>query len=803
MTHRPLVPLVLGFAAGASAPCHGPAWMAALAAIVLAVLPGLSPLGFASAGWAAACWCRTVPARTVSQTEQTLEGRVTSVPERFEGRVRFVLRGPEGELFLTSAPSPAWPLALDDRIRLRARLHSPEKERNPGGRDRASDLAARGISLLASANLPPVRVAPPSWLTWLEDARSRFAETAARSLPPREAALVRAIGTGDRAALDSDTSEAFARSGLAHILSVSGLHLAVVALGAYRLLWRLLLRLDAVAMRTDPRRIAALAAIPLTGLYALATGADVPVIRAAIAATIALGAILLHREVDALNGLALAALAVLATEPGAMRDPSFQLSFASVTGLVLWSRPLRRAIRVPRDDTKWWGRGREALLAALCASAAASLATAPIVAFHFRRISILSVFSNLLAIPVGSALTAVAALAAVVTGLFPPIGKAFVMACHPLAWSLLALNDLFAAPAWSIVRVGSPGLLGVTVGYVALFAAHRFPGWKRAVSVLVAALAIVAPAPLRHALAQRRGGMEVTFLSVGQGDSAAFLLPDGSAVLVDAGGEARGRHDPGARDIVPWLLDAGITRIAAVFVSHPHPDHLLGLPAVAEAITVERLFTSSRPGSADVAAAWARLPRRTPFSRGEVFERAGVRFEAIGPPPGSESWPENDASLVLRVTHGDVVVLLTGDIEARGEAALVATYGDRLRAHIVKIPHHGSRHSSGPALVGATRPAFAVASVGHENRFGFPSVDAVGRWNAAGASVLRTDAGAIRFVSNGREIWRARAGDALDVAALAREGLSPPAQARDSPSRSDGEREPGVCDAGTGTAQGE
>jgi competence protein ComEC len=687
--------------------------------------------------------------------------------------VRFVLRERGGALVLVTAPTLPWPLALGDRIRVEARLREPEGQRNPRGRDRRLELAARGISREAYAASPPVRVGPPSPLAVLEEGRTRFAEAAARELPPREAALSRAIGAGDRGAIDPSTADAFARSGLAHLLSVSGLHLAVVAFGVYRAVRWLLARWDRFALRIDARRAAAAAAIPLALCYALATGADVPVVRSAMAAGLAFAGVLLDRESDALDGVALGASAVLAAEPGALLDPSFQLSFASVTGLALWTSPLRRALPFERNDATLAGRAREGLLSALCASAAATLATAPIVAFHFRRLSLLSVVANLVGVPIGSALTVAAALAAVASALAPPLAPALLLACRPLASLLLLVNDAFAAPSWSALGVGSPGLAGTALYYAALLAAWRWRGAPRALAAAIAIAAVLAPAPARHLLAVKRGGLEVTFLSVGQGDATALLLPDGSAVLVDGGGEAGGRYDPGARDVVPWLRDAGVTRIAAIFLSHPHPDHLFGLPAVASAFTVERFFTNGRPGDDAAAAALARLPRPERLARGDGFERAGVRFEVLSPPPGSEAWAENDASLVLRVVHGEVAFLLCGDVEAEGEAALAdEPIASRLRADVVKIPHHGSASSSRWALVRAAHPSFAVTTSGKDNRFGFPSPEVVARWRSVGATVLRTDGGAVRFLSDGHAVHRAHAWAALDAFALARERLS-------------------------------
>jgi competence protein ComEC len=422
-------------------------------------------------------------------------------------------------------------------------------------------------------------------------------------------------------------------------------------------------------------------------------------------------------------------------------------------------------------------RAGEALLAAVCASVAATLATAPIVACHFRRLSLAGVIANVAGVPLGSALTVAASAAAVASSGWPALAAALLAACRPIAWLLLAVNDACAAPRWAAPGVGSPGLAGVVLFYVALLAAWHLRGAWRAAAALAAAAALLVPAPLRHALAVRRGGLEVTFLSVGQGDATVLLLPDGAAVVVDGGGEPQGRLDPGARDIVPWLRDAGVREVAAIFLSHPHPDHLYGLPAVAAAFPPDGFFTNGRQGDEGAALALARLPPARRLAPGEAFFRAGVRIEALAPPAGSEAWTENDASLVLRVTYGRTAFLLCGDLEAEGEAALLGgPFSARLAADVVKMPHHGSATSSSQALVAATHPAFAVATVGRDNRFGFPSPTVVARWRSGGAVVVRTDEGAVRFLSDGRGVRRAPAAASLDALALAGERLYLPAE---------------------------
>jgi len=775
----PLLPIAAAWVAGVGLSLAGLRWPPAAALpIPLALSPPLAPAAFASLGWLAADRARAETwSSEAMPIEAELEGRIASVPAPFGDRVRYTLRTRSGELLEATSPPAEWPLALGDRVRLLSRLRRPQGPRNPGAADQAERLAAVGVARLADGLLPPVRVAPPSPLGWLERGRERFAEASA-TLPPREAALVRAIGTGDRAALDQRTNDSFARSGLAHVLAVSGLHLVVVAAGLERLLRGALARVEPLARRWDARRPAAAAALPLVLLYALATGAGFPVVRAAIASGLLLGATLLDREGRAANTLGLAAAAMLAVEPGALLDPSFQLSLASVAGLVALAGPLRRALPVARPPRGTWrARLLEPLLGGLCATLAASLATAPVLALHFRRLPALGVLANLAGVPIGTALTALTAAAAALAAAWPPLAWPLLWVARPFASALLLVSDAAAAPDFAVIGLASPGPLPAAVACGLALSLARLRGGWRAAAALGLAGCLALPGPLRAWAAARRGLLEVLFTSTGQSEATLLRLPDGAAVLVDGGGTFQGGPDPGARDLVPLLRDLGVRRLSAVVVSHPHPDHVLGLAAVAEAFPVDRLFLGGNPPTGAAAEALARLPDPERLLAGQGWEQAGVRFEVL-----SHRWDElegNDGSMVLRIEHGRVALLFPGDVEAAGEAAALAAAGPRLAVDLVKVPHHGSRTSSSPPFVAAVRPAHAVACVGAGNRFGFPHAEAVARWQAAGAAFHRTEGGAIRFLSDGARLRKVAAAGAVELRSLWREaagvaGVEPP-----------------------------
>jgi competence protein ComEC len=248
-----------------------------------------------------------------------------------------------------------------------------------------------------------------------------------------------------------------------------------------------------------------------------------------------------------------------------------------------------------------------------------------------------------------------------------------------------------------------------------------------------------------------RPGLSVTFLSVGHGD-AVVLSSRGHHALVDGGG-VPGGADPGKFVVVPFLREQGITELDLAVLSHPHPDHALGLATALAAVPASRLWLSA--GSVDGplsrqvmdAAAGARVEEvqvgHAPFPLGEA------QVEVLGPPRDRALLEGvNDRSVVLRVRHGEVTFLLTGDLEEEGEGELGAGH-----ATVLKAPHHGSRTSSTEDFVARVRPRFVVFCVGVDNRFGFPHPEVVDRYREVGARCLRTDRhGAVRFDSDGREV---------------------------------------------------
>jgi competence protein ComEC len=313
-----------------------------------------------------------------------------------------------------------------------------------------------------------------------------------------------------------------------------------------------------------------------------------------------------------------------------------------------------------------------------------------------------------------------------------------------LAGATLSAAHGFAAIPFATARLAGPGLLAVVLWYAGtLFVARRS---FRTALLPWAALALISLSSA--ALARTSEKMIVTFLAVGQGDSAIVQLPDGHAMLVDAGGDLRWptRVDTGKRDVIPALAELGISRLDLAVLTHPHPDHAGGMLSVIDRIPIGEIWMTAEEDQIATAVRAHAAARGVPVREPRQITLAGVRIEV--PSQFERGRSLNDNSIVLRLVHGEIAVLLAGDVEALAESEL-AQGGAPLKAGLLKSPHHGSRTSSTDAFMRRASPDFTVFSVGAGNSFGFPHADVVAR--TPGAHFSTAD-GAVIAESDGHAL---------------------------------------------------
>lgn len=733
---------------------------------ILAIL-GL-PLAFLALGFALSR-LESKPKETLSKAipgfeskaSLLVEGHLESAPEQRAKGYRFTIR------LLGASDSPIHPLkpikgrawvfseALPcgepgDRLRLWLRLRKPSPPQFAGDFDFEAFMALQGLSFIGRVKRGDACLCLKKaddaglWRT-IEVYRAKSSAAIDRVLDPPASDLVRALAIGDASGLSFESRNAFQKAGLSHLLAVSGLHLAVVIGFVLLGLGSLTRRIPALSLRFGAKRSAAVFAIPAALFYALWVGARPATVRAAVMAVAMLLGEISLRKGDGLSFLALAAMLMLAVQPSGLYSASFQLSFAAVASLMLLMPALSEALRL--DDGKW-PKPLKWLASGFLTSLSASLGTLALVLFHFGQVSLIGLFSNLVATPLVSALLVpLAALAGLLGAIQAPFSDLLIALSGKMALALLYFAE--AVASWPLASLALPkpslweGLL-MTTSLLFVASSRLF----RRIAVL-SMLLLLLSVGLRWADKAFQQDLIVHFLPVGHGDAILLEFPGGEAVLVDTGPMGQS-GDAATRVILPFLRERRISELALLILTHPDADHIGGSFSLVKGVKVKRILFNGddRPGKGQLREALRRLPLETVNADTPAFHFGGdagnppsqATLEILLPKTLSEAETANDASLVTLVTLGDHKLLLTGDLEAAGEARLLARYpADKLRSDVLKLGHHGSKSSSSEAFLKAVKPAHAIVSVGAGGRFGLPNAEVLRRAEAVGATLWRTD----------------------------------------------------------------
>jgi competence protein ComEC len=545
------------------------------------------------------------------------------------------------------------------------------------------------------------------------------------------APLVEALVIGRRDDLDSAVRERFARAGLAHLLSISGLHVGFLAAWV-----ALVLRWLAIPSR---RRILFGAGVVFA--YCWLLGFPAPATRAALMLA-ANGVALLRQRVVAPRGtVALAALIMMVADPWAVRAIGAWLSLAAISA-VIWAG---RAVTGPP-----WAR-------LLAPAIAATLLTAPITAFAFGTVAPIGVLANVLAIPLAG-LAVPGVLFALGASLVMPAVSALLAAGAGLTLALLDVLARIAAAVPGGHVVSPPGWTAgaIWAGVVGLawwlWVTPRRP-WLLAARGAFALALVSWGSLLWRAPRDSDGVLTVHFLDVGQGDAAALHTPGGHWVLID-GGPRTPAGDAGRRIVLPFLRRRGASDLAMVVATHGDADHLGGLPTVVETLTPEIVVEPGEPLGrplylqflADVELAGARWH---PGRAGDRVEVDGVMFEVLSPDSAWLATPAevNDHGVVLLVTYGETRLLFQGDAGVAVESRLLGRVG---HVDLLKVGHHGSRTATSQAWLDELSPVDAVISVGAHNTYGHPAAGVLARLLQHHVTTLRTDQlGTITLTSDG------------------------------------------------------
>ena len=644
-----------------------------------------------------------------------LEGRVLEFEGEFDGRVFYTNRG-------GLSVSPRKDLT-PGRWRVKGRLEPINWYRNPGAFDLGTWLERRGVrhglKLISSERLPGQNI--------LEPVRAYLQAGVKANLHPREAAFMDALTLGETDDLSSlpelenglTWRDVFARSGLSHILALSGqqVTLLVGTLGfalAFLGVWRY------------P------ALIGLLVFYTLVTGASPSVTRAALMGVAVLISQWLGRgKLEIMPTIGLSAIFALLLEPRWIFDLGFQLSYLAVIGMALFLPPVQLWLEKRSKPIQFVG-GLFAL------TFGAQALTLPLATSSFGLIPFFSPFANIFAELLAIVLVPLGFFAA---SLGPSLGGIINIITQPLAWLLLEIAHLFAySPALEWGRISGAGMLA----YYAVIAAIGLALYKKLRFQL--ALVVLIAAVLVTGLLGRRPHHEVVYFDVHQGDSSLIRLPEGD-ILIDGGGTPRGDFDMGARVVVPALRALGVKRLRAVIATHADSDHIEGLNAVLARVPTDVLIighdkaTGINPfwDTLKTTASISRVPIRE-VRRGETWRVGEAVIQFLS--PSDEVSPEdNPNSVVCTLEYHGHRSLFLGDAPSEIEAQIHPG-----NLEVLKLAHHGSRFSTSEELLDKTRPSIAIISSGAENTYGHPNAEILDRVKRHNMRVYRTDRdGAIHY----------------------------------------------------------
>jgi competence protein ComEC len=650
------------------------------------------------------------------------------------------------------------------RVRMPVTLHRPARYLDPGVPDHERALARRGIRLVGTVKSGAL-VEVLSRAGWYDEAMSAARAFSRRAIAgavsrwdQQSGAIVAAIVIGDRAGLDSDVQRRLQEAGTYHVIAISGGNIAILAgllLGAFRLAGWL-------------GRTAMISSLVALLIYASFVGNGASVDRATLMAVVYFGARAVDQRSPPLNALALVTGLLVATDPLSIVDPALLLTCGATLAILVVVPAITKGDTAENATTakKQLGFARSAISAVpsllwpMCAaSIAAEAMLFPVGALIFSRVTFAGLGLNFLAIP----LMGVAQIAGMAVVPLAVVSRSAALAAGWIAYlgaaGLVKSADLVRFAPMLTYRLAAPPSIAVICYYAAAAAWWRWPRRWLAAAAIATALWILSD-PRTFVATRGDGRLHVTFLDVGQGDSAFVVFPRGSTLLVDAGGlSSSSAFDIGDRVVAPVLREAGFSRIDYLALTHGDPDHIGGAASIVrefrprevwEGIPVPRFepLTRLRTAAQASGSRWANV------YRGDHVVVDGVDIITRHPVPAD--WERqkvrNDDSLVLDLRWRDVSIVVTGDIGKPVERDIAAEIPPA-RLRVIKIPHHGSLTSSTPAFVATLHPQIAIASAGRANHFGHPVPEILERYRAAGAAVFRTDQdGAVTVVTDGRTL---------------------------------------------------
>ena len=635
---------------------------------------------------------------------------------------------------------------LGDKIKIEGTLIPISEPRNPTNFNYKAYLESRNIQTQIRLDSILAITQDPSFFSWIS-IRKKALRVVDQNFDSNTSPIAKALLLGYKNELEGATKQAFARAGLSHIMAVSGLHVGLVIAPFWLLIpyfWS----------RKNGTKIGFALLIVLLFFYAGLTGFSVSVLRASLMAILLTYGKLFSKSSDSINLMGVAALVILLLDSNQLFEIGFQLSFCAALIILLVLPVIQNAIPY-WIRIKWYGTPIMVIIISLVVQ----FGLYPLQAFYFGEVSMISPVANALFVPFLGIIVPLSLLALIISSVFPTLG--FIIN-YPSLIFLELLNDFVSfstSISWSWYEVAKPNVLTFLfwASFVLLVASWRNPNLKwKLMSVSLFVLFFIPFDSLLTKLEPKK--MIVTVFDVGQGDASLIRTPNGKYFLIDVGTWSPGSNS-GKQILLPYFKENNIQKLDAVFLSHPHADHIGGILELIDEIKIDTIYNSGFKYESKLYQNY--ISKADSKNIPVVTLKAGVIIDldenllilVMGPETGKFNNDPNQHSLVLNIIHGDNEFLFTGDAGEDQERRLVQNYGELLDTDFLKVGHHGSKTSSELFFLKEVTPEIAVVSVAEKNRFGHPHPEAIKRLETTQSKIYFTSRDkALIFQSDGKSI---------------------------------------------------
>ncbi|QSZ26758.1 DNA internalization-related competence protein ComEC/Rec2 [Aceticella autotrophica] len=673
---------------------------------------------------------------------ETMEGKLVTIRgtvselKKMQNLSKYIVNPDKGLKILVSQYGGI-PPENGDLVNVRGIVYIPPEKRNPGGFNYRLFLRKNNIGALMSIKGTSFEIVEKNKNSVidriLQNTRNKIRAGYAASMPKNDAEFVSSMILGDYS-IDDATMNSFRITGIAHVLSVSGLHVGVIALFIIFILGFFKIN-----------RYSTPIVILILIFYTLLTGSVPPVMRSTIMASMALIGTSIGRNNVPENSISVAAVFILLINPLMIYDVGFQLSFIATLSIIYLYNPLKVLIKIPNKKLKDM----------IALTMAAQIGTIPIILFYFHNLSLISLLANILIVPITGAVVILGFISAVISIVIPFLSFPINYINIPIVEIILYLTKFLSCLPYASLNTLVMPFYAIILYYIMIIVFLSKLNKKLKYQITAIIIFIFIAGIVYNVTVHK--GLEVTFLDVGQGDSAFVETPHGKKILIDGGGRPNANgtaFDVGHNIVMPFLYYKNTATLDTIFISHTDIDHIGGVLSILNEINVKKIFIGEQKVTDNnykelIEIAKSKQIPVVFLTQGDVVTIDGIDFIVLSPGKDFiEENPINNNALTFKMIYRNADFLFTGDIEKEAENKLKNL---DIKADVLKVPHHGSNTSSTKDFIEKVNPEITIISVG-KNNYGHPNVNVV-KYLASISKLYRTDRdGAVIINTDGNVI---------------------------------------------------